>query len=122
MSDFLQKMIEIIWKDKTSADYYIFTQVAAFMSMLAVTLAKEENQDIKLNGYMIGREEKGGCSILMICGDFISQRKLMNILQQPPEEYKDKYVACVPCEEPNPVQETAEDKAEEDEVKVLDET
>ena len=30
------------------------------------------------------------------------------MLQNPPEEYKGKYVACVPSEEPNPVDEISD--------------
>ena len=33
------------------------------------------------------------------------QKELIQILQQPPEEYKDRYIACITCEEPSPVTE-----------------
>ena len=50
----------------------------------------------------------------LICENPDFTKEVMSILQQPPEEYKEKYVACITSEEPKCVCEK-EEKEEKDE-------
>lgn len=109
-------MIEIIWKDYVNHDYDLMMYASSFMTWLAVTLTEEKNHEIEFNGYLIVKEKEKGCSILVISGNPESQKRILQILQQPPEEYKEKYIARVPCDEPDPVNEQT-DKDINEEVK-----
>ena len=117
-------MIELVWTDRDRVvDYDIMMCASSLLAWLAATIAQnKENHDIDLNGYMIVKDQVNGCSILVIPGDPYSQKKLLYILQQPPEEYKDKYIARVPSEEPNPVHEKTEKETDECEIEITDKT
>ena len=116
-------MIEIIWTE-TLQEYEVMMCATRMLAWLAATLAqKDEYHDIDFNGYMVVKEkQKSGCSILLICGDPISQKRMLNILQQPPEEYKEKYIACVPCDEPNPVHEQTKEDPDQYDIEIGEET
>ena len=115
-------MIEIVWLD----DYDAMMCASRLLAWLAALLAqKDEYHNIEFNGYMIVKEkekEKTGCSVLIICGDPISQKRILNILQQPPEEYKEKYIARIPCDEPNPVHEQTKEDSDQDDIEISEET
>lgn len=106
-------MIELSWKEKADCEYVQLMSVSQLLAWLTTTLKEEkEHHSIKLNGYMVLCEENGTISILLISnGD--SQKQLLKILQQPPNEYKEKYIACVLSEEPQPVQEETEEDQDE---------
>ena len=113
-------MIEIVWLEEIEA----MMCASRLLTWLATTLTqKDEYHSIEFNGYMVVKEkQKSGCSILIICGDPISQKRILNILQQPPEEYKEKYIARVPCEEPNPIHEQTKEDSDEYDIEVDEET
>lgn len=111
-------MIELSWKETTEEDYKRMMVVSNLLAWLTTTLAEDEaNHSIKMNGYIVLCDSDGEFSTLIIC-EGESQKKLLKILQQPPEEYKEKYVACVLSKEPEPVKEKCEDDESEDEGKV----
>ncbi len=119
-----KKMIEIVWLD----EYEAMMCASRLLAWLAATLAQnEEYHNIEFNGYMIVKEEgkekgKTGCSVLIICGDPVSQNRLLKILQQPPEEYEHKYIARIPCNEPEPVHEQAKEDADQYDIEIGEET
>ena len=102
---FLLKMIELIWVDNLCKSYDVMMCVSGLLAWLSATIAQEEEyHDIQFNGYMVAKD-KNDCSVLLICSDPQSQKKMLKILQQPPNEYKEKYIARVPSQEPEPVKE-----------------
>lgn len=115
-------MIEIVWLEK----YAAMMHASRMMAWLAAALAQnEEYHNIEFNGYMIVKEEgkeKSGCSVLIICGDPVSQNRLLKILQQPPEEYKEKYIARIPCNEPDPVHEQTKEDPDQYDIEIAEET
>lgn len=102
-------MIELIWTDNLCKRYDVMMSVSGLLAWLTATIAQtEEYHSLKFNGYMVA-QDKNDCSVLLICGDLPSQKKLLKILQQPPNEYKEKYIARVPSQEPDPVHEEKEE-------------
>lgn len=102
-------MIELSWKDSELEYCDILKNITNFITWLAnILAAEEENRKIRLRGYMTIADENKKFSTLLICS-YESQKDLLTVLQQPPEEFKEKYVACVLSEEPTPVQEKEED-------------
>lgn len=116
-------MIEIVWTE-ILPDYEIMMCASRMLAWLATILAqKDEYHNIEFNGYMVVKEkQRKGCSILIICGDQISQKRILNILQQPPEEYKEKYIARIPCDEPNPIHEQTKEDSDQYDIKIGEET
>lgn len=107
MTDFdkNEKMIELLWKDIYDRDYDAMMYVANLIAWLTTTIADEEQQHkIQLKGFIVLRDNENTVSTLFIC-DGEDQTRLLKVLQEPPDEYKEKYVARVPCEEPLPVTE-----------------
>ena len=89
--------------------------IAEFMVWLLKVLNEEDNQDIIINGTMIFRDCEAPLkySLLLMCEEK-KQKKLLQILQQPPGEFSGKYVACIFTKEPEPVVENHnDDEAEE---------
>lgn len=108
-------MIEIIWKDTLLSDLNIMMYATNLIAWLTSLIAhKDEYRDVDLNGYMVVKEQTPGCSILVICNDIQSQKKVLDILQQPPEEFRDKYIARVPTNEPDPVKEQKKSENDDD--------
>lgn len=111
-------MIEIVWLEEFEA----MMCATRMLAWLATTLAQKEYNSIEFNGYMVVKEkQKSGCSILIISGDPISQNRILNILQQPPEEYKEKYIARIPCNEPNPVHEETKEDSDQYDIEIREE-
>lgn len=117
-------MIEIIWKNEDIDEYVALQHATNLFSWLvtAIVNLNKEHVEIVLSGYMLVKDRENKCTGLIICGDPVSQRKVLNILQQPPEEYKNKYIACVPCNEPDPVHEETEKDSKENNIKISEET
>lgn len=114
-------MIELSWKEKADCEYIQLMTVSQLLAWLTTTLNEEkERHCIKLSGYMVLCEEDGKISILLITNGE-SQKQLLKILQQPPNEYKEKYIACVLSEEPQPVQEKTEEDQDEQNSKCTEE-
>ena len=108
-------MIEIIWTDNKTLDYEAMLTASSLMAWLLATISQnEEYHTIDMNGYMLVNEKAisssstTGCSILILSGDIGSQTRILKILQQPPNEYKGKYIARIPYDEPEPVKELPE--------------
>lgn len=107
-------MIELIWKDSSLNEYENILQITNLLSWLVAII--RDKHEIELNGFMVLKEKNPlTYSILLILGDENSQKQTLNILQQPPEEFKEKYIARIPCEEPNPVKEKDDDSSDDDE-------
>jgi len=66
--------------------------------LLWLTDSIKDDESILLEGYMAIRDEPKHVSVLLIC-DGESLKKIIKILQQPPEELKDKYIATVTLED-----------------------
>lgn len=79
-------------------------------------LEKQSAEDsIALNGYISIVSMDGTVSSLLLC-DGENQKKIMTLLQQPPGEYKEKYVAYeLNNDTQAAVEEEKEEKDEEDE-------
>ena len=108
-------MIEITWIDASTCEHETMMFMSNFIAWLCTTIAQDEkNRRIEYQGYMLVKEPSGKCSALILCGDMKSQTKILGLLQQPPEQFRGRYIACVPCEEPTPVKEESEsdDKGE----------
>ena len=116
MSDFFsKKMIEIVWTDNLHKDYEIMMCATNLISWLVTTIAQDEDYNkIVLNGFMLVKEVKGGCTSLLICDESESQKQLLKLLQQPPGEFKDRYIARIPSEEPDPVKEIQKENEDDD--------
>lgn len=115
-------MIEIVWCETSTVNDYMLKATNLLAWLLTTINHQEEYRNIDFNGYMMVKDKTNGCATLLICGDPSSQKKLLTILQQPPEEYKEKYIARVPCDEPMPVHEQTEEEANENKIKPLEET
>ena len=78
---------------------------------LLTTISKtpELEKDNGVNGYLLLNDEDSQCGALLFVNKKY-QKQILDILQQPPGEFKDKYIACVPCEEPQSVKEITEEK------------
>lgn len=115
-------MIELVWKDIYSSDYDAMMIVSNLLAWLCVEIAETERNKPKIKGYIVCQDDETTISTLIICNGMEDQNKILKILQDPPEEYKEKYVARIPCEEPNPVYEkTSSPQAELDENESSDE-
>lgn len=102
-------MIELSWKEFLDRDEDAMMYVANLLAWLTTTLATtEENKHLKLNGFVVLLNKEKTISTLILCNDD-HQKEIYKILQQPPEEYKERYVACITCEEPSPVVEVHTD-------------
>lgn len=106
-------MIELLWQGKDFCDFNAFVCVTGVLSWITQVLAEnEENHDIELNGFLVAKSEQK-ISTLILC-DIDVQQRLLKILQQPPEQYKGKYIPCILSQEPESVQEISETDSEED--------
>lgn len=111
-------MIEILLRDNIGDVRAKFVFLAGLISWLTkATQAVEDEENIKtlMEGYIILRDEPQHIGVIIICRDQ-NNKKMLDILMQPPGEFKDKYIPCVSSEEPTPVQEKKEndDKKEEE--------
>lgn len=105
-------MIELLWKGECThwEGIACMSNLVAWLAT-ALTLEKEKEK-IRLQGYIVLYDDsKKSASALLFCNDDEeSQKNILHILQQPPGEYKDKYIARVPCQEPEPVVEKKDDE------------
>lgn len=99
-------MIEICWVETSKNIYEQFLNVCRVLSWLSSEILRinEENEmKINFDGMFILKDEEKTrvCSLLICNGE--SQKRIIEILQHPPEEYQTKYSANVLSEEPNPI-------------------
>lgn len=64
-----------------------------------------DENDGGINGIFIIRDDETIASALILCDTVKCQDYLIKILQEPPEKYKGKYIACVRSKEPDPISE-----------------
>ena len=113
-------MIELLWK---SFDENVMLFVSNLITWLASTIAQQQTDDDKfeMSGFLVAKNTKGELFTL-IFSDEKYQKRILKILQQPPDYYKEKYIACIPSEEPNPVVEKKEDDQNEEQINIADKT
>lgn len=117
-------MIELLWKDTTNNYFKAMNDVAMLFAWLTSTLMtyekerKENEETIYLQGYTViwdGAADSPAILILSNSLDVPNQERLLKILQQPPGEFKGKYVACILSQEPESVKEKKPEKEEDNE-------
>ena len=108
-------MIELTWENFRKD---LFQQITVFLSWV---LAEVEKEKIDFHGYMVFNGKEGNYHTMLFT-DGVHAKKLLKILQQPPEEYKERYIACIPCEEPNPVHEVKQEQQDEEDIDVPEKT
>jgi len=91
-------------------DMLMATKILQWIASL-VALEKEKN-DLMMKGFIVLCDE-GRVSTLLITNPE-HEKRLLQILQEPPGEYKDKYVACILSEEPKVVEEKCETDSDGD--------
>lgn len=103
---FLKNMtIEIVWQNISDNSIFDIVDLSNFILWLLTMISKtpELEKNNGINGYILLNDEKANCGALLFINNKKSQKKILEILQQPPGEFKGKYIACVPCDEPSPV-------------------
>jgi len=77
--------------------------IASLLAWLTKSLKdNKEFQDILLEGFVCYYDAMNRVSTLLLC-EGESEKAILEILKQPPGEFKDRYVACVANTEPIPV-------------------
>lgn len=108
--------------DDYREDLVLITRILTWIS---TTIALEqEKHELMMKGFIVLYDE-GKISTLLITDDGEHQQKLLKMLQEPPGEYKEKYVACIMSEEPKVVEEKSDDEKSEKEADIpieIDET
>ena len=119
-------MIEIKWCDnlcESNASGIEF--ISKFMVWLFSLL--ESKQDMQVDGYMLLYVPERKSFTLLILNEMKENEYILDLLKQPPEEYKEKYIACVQsvgiepelvCEEKSgeiPICVTDDEESEEEE-------
>lgn len=102
-------MIELLLSEHKSYydDMILLSNIIAWLTT-EIAKSKDKEHPIMLHGYIIVYDEKAPIghyvSAMMFC-EGENQRQISEILQQPPGEYKEKYIARTPTEEPEVVSE-----------------
>ena len=105
-------MIELLWKNLSTNHSENLMCITNMLAWLVTTIHQDkEMHNIVLDGYFTILDKEGVFATLLICKGKENQKKLLNILQQPPNEYKEKYIACIHSEEPNPVNEVTDNNS-----------
>ena len=100
-------MIELVVKDYEDLEAMVL--LTNLVGWLVTRIARDEDKrDIILNGFVILRDGKLELTGILVC-DGRSQKRVLEILQQPPDAYKEKYIARVVSEEPVLVEEKCDD-------------
>ena len=102
-------MIELNWLFESDSRMNAVI-VTEFMLWMMNAICDMNNEKIILNGtiYVKDGENPLKHSILLLC-DAKGQNDLLHLVQQPPGEFKGKYVASILSEEPIPVNEQKEE-------------
>ena len=107
-------MIEILLNDNIGGIREKFVFLAGFIAWLTKAthaVEDEEKLEILMEGYIILRDLPQHIGVVIICKDE-NNKKMLDILMQPPGEFKGKYIPYVSSEEPMPVQEKKEEEEE----------
>lgn len=107
-------MIELYWKNKSLRDSnaYLIDISKFFVWFTTSVVEKYGNQIPLIDGYLVFYERDIGYHILFYGIKPPYQEILLKHLQQPPEEFKERYIACVVQKENTPC-EDEEDRKEE---------
>lgn len=102
-------MIEIYLQDPSECVKENMVLITSILLWLMQELKKDEHKDIECSGFIMCDDEQGkkGMSALLFL-DTAVHKPVLQILMQPPEEYKGKYIACIPSKEPEVVAESSE--------------
>lgn len=95
-------MIEISWFGSSSTD---LVNIASYFQWLIATIMTTEESNKMLRGVCTLYEGEGKVFSLIMCDDDREQKRLYDIIQQPPGEYEGKYIAKIVNGEPELVQE-----------------
>lgn len=99
-------MIELLWDNKIELAHAFILLNEVLTWMAKSLLEHEEYHDVIVNGYLVARDEqKHKFSTLILC-EAESQKRLLHLLQQPPEEFKGRYTPCILSSEPESVSES----------------
>lgn len=107
-------MIELLWKETKENYYRAMCDVAKLFAWLTSELLrleetrKETEESIYLQGYTVLWDDAADAPAILLFSnslDRANQECLLKILQQPPGEFKEKYVACILSQEPDSVNE-----------------
>ena len=103
----LKRMIELLWKNTLDNDKDVMMMISSLITWLASQLtSNEEYKNLYLKGFLVIRDTKKQVFTLIMCGNEEQNEKgILKILQQPPEEFKERYVPCILSDEPESVQE-----------------
>lgn len=112
-------MIELLWKETKENYYRAMCDVAKLFAWLTSELLrleeirKETEESIYLQGYTVLWDGAADAPAILLFSnslDRANQECLLKILQQPPGEFKEKYVACILSQEPDGVKEMKSEK------------
>ncbi len=112
-------MIELLWKETKENYYRAMCDVAKLFAWLTSELLrleetrKETEESIYLQGYTVIWDGAADAPAILLFSnslDRANQECLLKILQQPPGEFKEKYVACILSQEPDSVKEVKSEK------------
>lgn len=112
-------MIQIDLKNKYCSLIDELRTINEIMCWLFGVMVDYPEQELGLDGFVIARGNSGRTSALLICTNK-SEPMLVKVLNQPPEEYKEKYIAKIVNSETDPVQEVNETSEEQDDEKVVE--
>lgn len=85
-------MIELLWNE-INEEYDAMFYMSKLMAWLATALI-EHHKMYALNGVIVLRDKNDKVASLLICDENL-QENILQILQQPPGEYKGKYIAKI---------------------------
>ena len=89
----------------------LLNNILQWLAMIVTT--NKENEGIVIDGTLCVYDSiKPRVAALVMC-EGLSEKRLNELLQNPPAEYKGKYIACIASEEPEVVSECKPDEAEE---------
>lgn len=112
-------MIELLWKETKENYYRAMCDVAKLFAWLTSELLrleetrKETEESIYLQGYTVIWDGAADAPAILLFSNSLdrdNQECLLKILQQPPGEFKEKYVACILSQEPESVKEVKSEK------------
>lgn len=92
-------MIELLWKDFKNCEKDVMMMVSELLVWLTTLIATDERyKELAIGGYLVLLNREASVSTMIICRDD-QQEKILQILQQPPEEFKERYVPHIFFEE-----------------------
>jgi hypothetical protein len=103
-------MIELTLKNYNGYDEGLLL-LNNILQWVAAYVASKKDEKIVIDGTLCVYDSiKPRVAALIMCEGF-SEKKINELLQNPPGEYKEKYIACVVSEEPEVVTENNTDES-----------